>query len=178
MGALLIDWTARGAVACCLCRLLVRVGRRGGLPGRGEWGLWLAGWVLLVAHMALAFHFRHGWRHAAAYEHTAARTEATTGLRWGGGVYFNYATAAVWGLDAAVIGWERRRGRRLPAWWRWSVGVYLALMMLSATVVFGPTWWWGVAAVFVVALAGVRFRRQPIDAGIPRSGTRRGPPPF
>ena len=58
----------------------------------------------LAVHVAVAFDRVHHWSHAAAYEHTAARTAAWLGIRVGGGVWVNYAVLAAWTLDASV-GW-------------------------------------------------------------------------
>ena len=58
--------------------------------------IWLLGAVVYLAHVASAFDTHHGWSHAAAYAYTAAQTEALVGLRWGGGLWVNYAFTAIW----------------------------------------------------------------------------------
>src|SRR5215207_6206096 len=60
---------------------------------------WTVACVALLAHVACAFHFYHGWDHESAYLDTARQTNEVFGLNWGGGLYINYALAAGWVLD-------------------------------------------------------------------------------
>ena len=136
--------------------------------GRRGWDAWArAAWsvgcVALVAHAASAFHFYHGWSHAAAYQDTARQTAEVAGLVWGGGLYFNYALVAAWAAD--VVYWWRRgldayRRRPWPLAVAWHA--FLIFMFFNATVVFGrgaarwaglcacaalgAAWWVGAAA--------------------------------
>src|SRR5262245_35746347 len=62
--------------------------------GRARWLAcarlaWTLGCAFFIAHVASAFHFFHGWSHAAAYRETARQTAELTGLRWGGGIFLN-----------------------------------------------------------------------------------------
>lgn len=107
---------------------------------------WTIGCVLYLAHVACAFGFFHGWSHAAAYLHTAERTQTVFGWHWGGGLYFNYAFTGIWLLDA--LWWWRsplsRRSR--PRWLSTAIHGFLWFMVANATIVFetGPTYWFGV----------------------------------
>ncbi len=163
-------WTARLCVACYLLRFVVAA-RRGNNAAktRAEAACWTAGWLMLIVHTAAAFHFVHGWSHEAAYAHTAARTAEVVGLHWGGGLWFNEATLVFWGIDVFLL-WRSlnvRNGRH-TIWlraWRVFIHAFLAMMFLSATVVFGPAYWWIVAVVFLGILAGVRFGFPRSDVG-------------
>lgn len=131
--------------------------------------IWTAGWLALVCHVAIAFSMFHGGSWAAAYEHTAQRTQAAVGWNWGGGVWFNLVTAIVWGID--VVGrWirpisappESPRPRILPR--EWAVQIYLAFMMFNATVVFGSfpaQIAGGLICVGVAAMAATAAKRCP-----------------
>src|SRR5689334_8037440 len=66
---------------------------------------WTLGCALVWAHVALAMHGVHHWDHAHLVRVTAERTAEVTGLRFGGGVYVNYAFILAWATDAAY-------------WWR------------------------------------------------------------
>lgn len=147
MDETLTIWTARLAVGCWLARVLCQASRGAAAPGRGECLVWSAGCLLFLAHVACAFEFQHDWSHAAAYAHTEKRTAEVTGWSWGGGLYFNYLTALLWPLDAAVC-WHWARARWVPPRaYRLAVGGFLAFMMVNATVVFGaPFWRWLAAA--------------------------------
>lgn len=63
-----------------------------------------AGLAALVVHIGIAILHHHGGRHAEAVEATARLTEQVYGIRWGGGVYVNYAFVAAW---AAYLWWWR-----------------------------------------------------------------------
>src|SRR5687767_13213248 len=74
--------------------------------GRGGWAraarlAWTVACAALLAHVACAFHFYHGWGHGAAYLDTARQTNEVFGLDWGGGLYVNYALMAGWVMDVS-----------------------------------------------------------------------------
>ena len=60
---------------------------------------WTLGAGFAVVHVLAAFHVHHGWSHASAVVETARQTEAAFGVRFGAGVYANYAFLAVWIAD-------------------------------------------------------------------------------
>jgi len=158
-------WTARLCVGCYLLRYVAAASGRDRARNWQCW-LWTAGWLLLLVHTAAAFQFVHDWSHVAAVESTARQTEEQLGISFGGGVWFNYATIVLWGMDVAL--WWRRE--RSPVLWLVAVQTYLALIVVSATVVFGPTFWWGVAAAFVVLIVVARLlasreRQRPGRSG-------------
>jgi hypothetical protein len=98
---------------------------------------WTAACAALLAHVACAFHVHHSWSHAAAYVDTARQTGEVFGLEWGGGLYVNYALAALWIADvgwwwAAGLAAYRRRPRALTFAWH----AFLFFIVFNATVVF------------------------------------------
>ena len=145
--------------------------------GRQHWDslarlAWTAGCVALLAHVACAFHFQHGWSHAAAYRDTARQTAEVFGRDWGGGVYVNYALAVGWVADVCCwwgfgLGAYRRRPWPLVVAWH----AFLLFIVFNATFVFagGFVRWAGAglcAALVVVWLAVARgaltrARRMP-----------------
>jgi hypothetical protein len=165
VGDHLIAWTVRGVVCCFLVRFLLSFRRRGSLAGWAEIAVWAAGWLLLAAHTICAFHFEHGWSHAAAYAHTARRTLETAGWDWGGGLYLNYLTVALWGLEVLVLVRARRRRVALPRWWTWLVMGWIGFIIVNATIVFGPRWWWaaGLLVAMVMIIQRWSARRSPAD---------------
>jgi hypothetical protein len=96
------------------------------------------GWLLLVAHTVCAFHFQHGWSHAAAYVHTARRTADLVGWEWGGGLFVNYVTIAVWGVDVVVLGRAASRKAPPPRLWTMLAAGWIGFVIINATLVFGP----------------------------------------
>ncbi|OYV93053.1 MAG: hypothetical protein B7Z73_03955 [Planctomycetia bacterium 21-64-5] len=150
-------------------------------PRRQRWArlAWTLGCLCYLAHVACAFHFYHGWSHAAAYRHTAERTAAVAGWSWGGGVYFNYVFTAVWLADTlwwwrtssvgnALCGVPKRCQRELHGtpqrafptdpsrrdWLHLAVQLFMAFMVFNATVVFGQGFvrWFGVTGCTLLAL--------------------------
>jgi hypothetical protein len=117
---------------------------------------WTAGCAALLAHAACAFHFQHGWSHAAAYRDTARQTAQVFGLDWGGGLYVNYALLVVWVSDVA---WWWRRGldayRRRPWPLNAAWHAFLLFVVFNGTVVFagGLVRWAGLG--LCLALCGV-----------------------
>src|SRR5882724_4027554 len=132
-GELATRWTVRAALALYVLALILRAIARP-RPARL---FWTGGFAAFLIHVACAFHFYHHWSHAAAYQDTAQKTAAATGLDWGGGLYLNYLFALVWGVD--VFWWwcnaasYTARARIVE----WSVQGFLAFMAFNATVVFG-----------------------------------------
>src|SRR5688500_6682207 len=86
-------WTIRGAVllyAATLAALLASASScpRSAAYRPARWAYAL-GWLLYVLHVAAAFHFRHGWSHAAAAENVRAQSLATAGVDSALGIWLN-----------------------------------------------------------------------------------------
>jgi hypothetical protein len=98
--------------------------------------LWTLGFVLALLHVALAFHLRHGWSHAAALAETARQTEELLGFRFGGGVYVNYAFLAVWGAD--VLWWWGRPASfsARPVVLDGAIRAFLLFIFVNGAIVF------------------------------------------
>ena len=135
--------------------------------GRAAWAraarlAWTVACAALLAHVACAFHFYHGWSHESAYLDTARQTNEVFGLDWGGGLYINYALMAVWLFD--VTRWwlggpdsYRQRRRMLTAAWHG----FLLFIIFNATVVFksGPSRWAGLGVCLGVCLTWLMAAR-------------------
>ena len=126
---------------------------------RARWS-WTIGAVVFSAHVALAMHFRHGWSHTSAVTETARQTHEVFGIRWGGGVWFNYLMALVW------IGDVGRAWLREPEWMNCTgrpgwVRAFFLFMWFNAAVVFphGPLRWLGAAVCAGVGISWwIRYR--------------------
>ena len=159
LGEALTRWTIRLAVACYLGRLAIDARGTSSLAAdRMARGFWTAGYVLFIAHVALAFEVFHGWSHAEAYAHTARRTEDVVGLKWGGGLYVNYAIIALWTADLAAW-WSMGRAYSGCRAIYWPVQAVFAFIVVNATVVFGSPYWIAVAAAAIPCLIWLRLRR-------------------
>jgi hypothetical protein len=128
--------------------------------------VWTVACASLLAHFVCAFHFYHGWSHAAAYGDTARQTEEVLGFNWGGGLFVNYALLIAWVAD---IAW----------WWRGGPGSYrkrpwllvalwhglLIFLIFNATVVFGDgvVRWVGLAVSLLLTITWLRIVRSGIN---------------
>lgn len=157
-GELLTRWSVRLAVALYVAAIFTLMAGRGrpSWDRRARW-FWTAGLAVFLVHVGCAFHYFHGWSHAAAWRDTARQTAELTGWDWGGGLWFNYVFAALWACD--VLWWwlgGLRDYRNRSAWIAWPIHAFLAFIAFNATVVFesGPLRWAGIAAtVVLLALA-------------------------
>jgi hypothetical protein len=166
LGEFATRWTVRLALAGYFLGAALGAGnltRQSQLIARVAWTL---GCLFYLAHVACAFHFYHGWSHAAAYRHTAEQTELVTGWNWGGGIYFNYLFTAVWLADA-VASW-RRGDRQLSGWVGVVAQAFLWFMVFNATFVFGhgAIRWFGLAGCVVLIVRWLK-RRQLVGRASP-----------
>lgn len=125
---------------------------------RAARALWTSGAALLGIHIALAFHYWHGWSHAAAYASTALQSEQLTGVASGWGIYLNYALLAVWTADAAWW-WAAPRGYETRSrFLDGAIFAFFLFMMINGAVVFATTAmrYAGAAAVAIAVAARLR----------------------
>ena len=98
---------------------------------------WTAACLSLLAHVASAFTFFHGWSQDHAYRETARQTQEAFGLDWGGGLYVNYALLVLWTTDVIwwwLVGLEKYRRRPLALVLVWQA--LLIFIFFNATFVF------------------------------------------
>lgn len=158
---LLTIWTVRLAVACYVARYVVAVGVAvGDQQARIGRRFWTIGCLFYLAHVVCAFAFVHDWSHQQAYRHTAEQTWDVMGWDWGGGLYFNYLFTILWVTDVARW-WIRdeERGTFSPQASR-AIDLFLAFIVVNATVVFGPPFWKWVGAAVVLCMLLLFLRRR------------------
>jgi hypothetical protein len=157
-------WTVRLALAFYVLTLAALLARA--RPGTAR-GLWTLGCLCYLAHVAAAFHFFHGWSHAAAYRDTARQTYDALGLDWGGGIWFNYVFTVLWAADATYW-WEagRRRYRQRPRCVTGAIHAFMAFMWVNAAIVFptGPVRWVSLAAAVLLLIWWASTRRRRVRA--------------
>jgi hypothetical protein len=162
-GQAMTVWTIRLALLCYVAYVggsLVTVSCRCATWSALARWVWTAGCGLFVLHVAAAFQFHHHWSHWAAWESTAAETDAMLGVRFGDGIYFSYVFLVLWMVDVAVMWWQTGREPRPPVaamWLRGLVHAYLFFIAFNGAIVFesGPSRWGGIAAcILLTVLAG------------------------
>jgi hypothetical protein len=117
---------------------------------------WLAGCLLLLTHIGIAFHFAHNWSHAVAFEHT----RRVGGL--GEGIYANYAFAAIWLGDALWLAARPASYFRRPKWLTFAIHGFLLFLVVNAMVLYG-TWPGRLLFGLFVAFALARSKSRPLN---------------
>lgn len=124
---------------------------------------WTIGCAALLAHFASAYEFYHAWSHASAYADTARQTAEVFKVNWGGGLFINYAVAALWFADLAwwwFAGLDsyRRRPWLLTLVWHG----FLIFIIFNATVVFkdGLVRWLGLFICAILCVSWVSIRNE------------------
>ena len=132
------EWAVRGTAWLALAGyftgafLLLRGNRR-----IAKW-VWGAGCDFNSLHILVAFHFTHGWSHAAAVEHVARQSEVVIGTPFGAGIWFNYAFTALWIIDASWLWWNPESYAKRAKWITWVIHGFLFFIVVNAAVVFAP----------------------------------------
>ena len=138
---ILIQCSIRASVILVYSRLIYRLWRRNSdqpHQRNQEYYLWFAGWLLLVLHVILSFHFVHHWHHSDAWNRTARETENLIGVRRGDGLWANYLMLTLWGMDQFRL-YKAKKQSRVPSLAvDRVVAVSIGFMYINATVVFGP----------------------------------------
>jgi hypothetical protein len=128
--------------------------------GRGRGALarwcWSLAWLTYVVHVAMAFHFYHGWSHADAIRHT----REVSGF--GEGIYVSHLFTILWTLDVAWWWlWPDNYASR-PLWLGRTLHSFMAFVIFNGTVVYesGPIRWAGAAMFAALGLLWLysRFR--------------------
>ena len=133
--------------------------------------LYTAGWVLLLVHVAAAFHIHHHWSHAAARAHVQEVTARYTGVPSGIGLWLNYLTTALWTADV-IFWWAAGTPcySARPRWVSTAIQALLIFMVFNATVVFGRDASRVIGAIVFATLAVLRWwrvRQRPWEGETP-----------
>lgn len=150
----LVRWSARLFVACYVGRICIDAAtRRDARSQRIARWLWTLGCLICVAHVALSFHLVHDWSLSSAYEHVLKRTQETTGIASGFGLYVNFAFVLLWLADT-ILWWRNLNWteQRIPYW---IVQGVFAFLTIQATAVFGPSFWIPITAAVALTLIGL-----------------------
>jgi hypothetical protein len=109
---------------------------------------WTWGVVSFLVHLAMAFHFYHGWSHTHAFEHT----REVSGV--GEGIYVSYLFTWLWIGDAL---WWLVRPKSYavrPAWIDWTLHTFMLFIVFNGMVLFesGAIRWVGVGMFLALAI--------------------------
>lgn len=117
---------------------------------------WTWGVVVFLVHLAMAFHYFHGWSHAHAFE----TTRQASGV--GEGVFVSYFFTLWWTSDAAVWWAAPRWYADRPAWIGRTLHLFMLFIVFNGMVVFesGPIRWAGVVLFIALPAAWLLTRRQ------------------
>ena len=166
------DWAVRGTAWLALAGyfigtfLLLR-----GNVRIAKW-VWGAGCDFNSLHILAAFHFTHGWSHAAAVEHVAKQSEAVIGVPFGAGIWFNYAFTTLWIIDAAWLWGNEESYAQRTTWITWVIHSFLFFMVVNAAVVFAPGIVRLPSAVLCLGLAALCVRQLAGRTNLPAEDVR------
>ena len=124
---------------------------------------WTLGAAAFVVQVLCAFHYFHGWSHAAAFAETARQTKGLTGFDTGSGLYLNYVFLVVWVVDAA---WWWRTGddgyAGRAGWISAMLHAFFVFMIVNGAIVFGkgPVRWYGAALIAMMVAAYAKGSRR------------------
>jgi len=158
MGSVIIAWTIRMSIFMFFGTLVAWVLQL--KPGRFDRilrMLWSVSFVLFVAHVLAAFHFHHGWNHAAAVAETARQTRDLIGLEFGVGLYFNYLFLLVWAFDLTWIWFVDAEITKRYRWLRIVWLTYLIFIAFNGVAIFKSGWMraGGIAALTLITSGAI-----------------------
>ena len=158
MGRLLILTTIHASLASYVLAVTCWLTRRQDDRYRA-W--WTAGCIFMWVHAACAFHFYHGWSHAAAVNDTALQTQKILGWPFGAGIWFSYALLVAWLADVLTL-WFSTRQTIQAQRTRVALHAYTFFILFNGTVVFaeGLIRWLGMLATCWFIWLSWRYCRQ------------------
>lgn len=120
---------------------------------------WTLAWLAYLIHLAMAFHFAHGWSHDHAMQHT----EEVSGF--GPGIFVSHLFTLVW--TAEVLCWWLAADRYATrsAWIDRLLHGFMLFVVFNGTVVFesGLIRWAGL--VLFIWLGALAYRRFGVSFG-------------
>jgi hypothetical protein len=128
---------------------------------------WTAGAIALLGHTVWTFFAIHHGSLDEALAHTAFKTEQLLGLRFGAGLYANFAMLVIWLADAAAW-WLAPNWNQIRSKYIIPLHVAFSFMFLNAAIVFASPWGrlFGVMAnalAILVAILGATLGKRSLD---------------
>lgn len=128
--------------------------------GRAARWCWSWGIVVFLVHLAMAFHYFHGWSHTHAFE----TTREASGV--GEGIFVSYFFTLWWACDAAAW-WAAPvwyAGR--PTWLGRTLHLFMLFIVFNGMVVFesGPIRWAGVLLFLALPVVWLLARRSRLES--------------
>lgn len=155
-GTFIIHTTIRAALICyALTLLLLLMGFGSPRCRHLIRGLWTAGCVAFVAHVAAAFQYEHHWSNTAAIRSTAEQTKALMGWAFGEGLYFSYLFMLLWMLDVVWYWVSPRTYEARSRWIQVGLHCYLFFIAFNGAVIFESGVTRSVGIVVTIVLLGV-----------------------
>ena len=164
VGDLLTRNTVRLSLAWYAAALCLMMQSRGDEDWRaqttiGRLARWCWTWAIVVflVHLAVAFHYYHGWSHTHALE----RTRQVSGV--GEGIYVSYFFTWCWIADALWWWWQPARYAARSVWIDRALHTFMLFIVFNGMVVFetGGIRWAGCAMFALLAAVWlVRYRAR------------------
>ena len=114
--------------------------------------LWLVGALLSMYHSLGSIATIYHGSQTMAFEATAQETEELLGIRFGAGLYVNYAFVFVWLVDALIRVVSPAIYRQLPKAYRYFTNGFLIFIAINGAIVFQSGWIRGIGLACVAML--------------------------
>lgn len=120
------------AAALCLMMRLHGANDWRAATTEGRLARWCWTWAVVVflVHLAMAFHYYHGWSHAHAFE----RTREVSGV--GEGIYISYFFTLWWTADMVWWWWQPARYAARSAWIDRALHAFMLFIVFNGMIVF------------------------------------------
>ena len=152
-------WAIRIALGLMVLVLAIEI-RGGKSTDRSTASLWLIGALLSLYHsLGSIATFYHGSQ-SMAFEATAQQTEELLGIRFGAGLFVNYAFVLIWLVDALFRCASPASYRQLPIEYSYCIKGFLIFIAINGAIVFQSGWIRGIGLACVALLLMLSLQRR------------------
>ena len=152
-------WAIRIALGLMVLVFAIEI-RGGKSTDRTTASLWLVGALLALGHSLGALATFHHGSHLLAMKATAQQTHELLGIRFGAGLFVNYAFDLVWLVDAMIRMISPAIYSKLPNAYRYCTNGFLIFIAINGAIVFQSDWIRAIGLVGVGILLVLSWQRR------------------
>ncbi len=134
--------------------------RGGKSTDRTTASLWLVGALLSLCHSLGSLATFHHGSQLMAIEATAQQTQELIGIRFGAGLFVNYAFDLVWIVDATVRMISPAIYNKMPKAYRYCTNGFLIFIAINGAIVFQSGWIRAIGLACVAMLLMLSLQRS------------------
>ena len=152
-------WAIRIALGLMVLVFAIEI-RGGKSTDRTTASLWLVGALLSLGHSLGSLATFHHGSQFMAMEATAQQTQELLGIRFGAGLFVNYAFDLVWLVDAMIRMISPAIYSKLPNTYRYCTNGFLIFMAINGAIVFQSGWIRAIGLVCIGLLLLLSWQRR------------------